>query len=296
LKKTLGKRFWQGIGAIAGIVALVIAIAQFTKDESPPPAGPSGNVSQGGTGNCNNNGNNNSCSVVAPSPVVENEDSLEIAKPLWPMMPDCDGATMVAAMPQSPDASTLRATPAVDIRTVLTSRNGAAFGTGSATLSIAAKPGTTVQIMSVKPIFYRPQPIEPKWVYNPMGGCGGTYARLIQIDLDKETSVDKGVFDDSGGDGPLPPGVRSEPFGPKFHVTHDDPALLLVEAKSCAGYHEWGISLTYATGGKSFTKIIGTEQDPFRVMGAARTEVPQYTGHQGALEAAGTVRVPTDCR
>jgi hypothetical protein len=85
-------------------------------------------------------------------------------------------------------------------------------------------------------------------------------------------------------------------FGPKFHVTHDDPAVLLVEAKACRGYHEWGLNITYATGGQTFTKILGTEQNPFRVMGATSKQVPQYTTGQTGLEQAGTTQTPDGCR
>ncbi|WP_328521141.1 hypothetical protein [Kribbella sp. NBC_00359] len=293
MKKKLGKKWWAGIAAIAAVIAIPLMIIELTKDDEGPKVGGDGN------NNCNINGSGNVCNG-APTPVAETEDSIEVSDPAWPVLPDCDGGTAVGAMPWNTDATKVRLIAGTDVRDTLTSERGAAYGHGFVTLSIGAKIGTTIQVLGIKPVIYANKKIDPKWVYDPLGGCGDSYQRILEVDLDKRTAKDAGV---QGGDGdgvqPAGPKVRTVPLGRKFQVTHDDQAVVTVSATGCSGYFEWGIQITYATGGKTYRKIVGTKSAPFRLVGKPTKAVPVYT--QGTADAKTLSRFesstePTSCR
>jgi hypothetical protein len=292
MKKTLSRQWWAGIGALAAIVVIPLAIYEVAKGDDGPKLGGDGDS------NCNINGSGNTCQG-APPPVKETEDSIEVSDPTWPMLPECDGATSVAAMPWNGAASSVKLSPATDVRETLTAQRAAAYGYGFVTLNIGAKTGTTIQILGIKPLFYTTKKIDPVWVYDPMGGCGDSYVRILDVDLDKRTSKDRGTS--GGGDVGAEPGshVKSVPFGPKFHVTHDDPAAVTVNATGCSGYHEWGIQITYAVGGKTYKKVVGTADHPFRVVGKPSRPIPLYSEGSDDQEALSQVESsdgPTGCR
>jgi hypothetical protein len=319
VERLLSKPVWQGIGAVVGAVGVVVSVAQLAKPDDPvPPAGtpvqqstqqptqqptqqsPSkpGDVSVEGDGNCVNVGDGNNCTVKAPT-ITEDRDSLGIA-PTWPMSLGCDGSTTVAAMDGDTAPEKVKRDPLKDIRVGLTKQHAAAYGRGSLSISLTAKVGTVVQIDNLRPIFYRDKrSVQPQWVYDPMGGCGGSYARVFSLDLDSHGWKDLGVVSDSEEPGKPPKGVQAAKLGPRFHVSHDDPAVLVIQSQACQGYHEWGVELTYSTGGHTYTKILGTESAPLRSAGAPTRETPVWTFMGGEdttkLHLGDSTTAPTFC-
>lgn len=129
-----------------------------------------------------------------------------------------------------------------------------------------------------------------------MGGCGDSYQRVINVDLDLDLDLDKRKYIDAGirsGGPTAPPGVRSAPFGPKLHVTHEDPAVIVVNASACSGYHEWGVQITYATGGKTYTKVIGDSTHPFRTVGKPKSPLTVCSRQGGDLNKLNRVDTST---
>ncbi|WP_344164516.1 hypothetical protein [Kribbella yunnanensis] len=310
VERLLSKPVWQGIGAVIGAVGVVISVAQLARpDEAvlPPvqeptqqPSKQTGGVSVEGNGNCVNVGDGNNCTVSAPV-ITEDQNSLGVS-PTWPMSLGCDGGTTVAAMKGDIAPGKVKRDPLKDIRAVLTKEHGAAYGRGSLSISLTAKVGTVVQIDNLKPIFYRDKAtVQPEWVYDPMGGCGGSFARVFALNLDNHAWKDLGVVSDSDTpEGGKPPkGVPAETLGPRFHVSHDDPAVIVIRSQACTGYHEWGVELTYSTGGHTYTKVLGTEDAPFRSAGTPSRTTPVWTFMGGEdntrLNLGDTTEAPKFC-
>jgi len=60
----LGNHWWQGVAAIIGLAALIVAYMQLAKDDRPP-APPANQIN----GNCNGQGENNTINcAIAPTP------------------------------------------------------------------------------------------------------------------------------------------------------------------------------------------------------------------------------------
>ncbi|QNE18695.1 hypothetical protein F1D05_13225 [Kribbella qitaiheensis] len=319
MEKLLSKQMWQGIGAVFAAIGLVISVVQLAKPEqaakqstpeptqqpTPEPTQqqtprPRGNISVGGDGssNCVNVGNGNNCTISA-APVIEDQDSLGIGT-TWPVSLGCDGGTTVAAMQHDVAPERVRRDPLKDIRVLLTKQHAAAYGRANLSVSLTAKVGTVVQIDNLKPIFYRDKKqVQPKWVYDPMGGCGGSYARIFALNLDTHGWKDLGVVNNDGESVPATKNISAAQLGPRFHVSHDQPAVIVVQSHVCAGYHECGVELTYSTGGHTYKRILGTSSAPFRSAGAPIQETPVWTFMDGEdttkLHRADTTTAPTFC-
>ena len=153
---------------------------------------------------------------------------------------------------------------------------GASFGIGHLYLEMTVVDDSTVQIIEIKPLFFNATPLLPSWAYTPQGGCGDSYSRTFGLDLDRQTLVDMGLPSDAPD--AVPSTARSEPLGPSFHVSRDEPAEIRLDVFSCnASYYEWGVRIKYVAEGRTFTKDIGSSATPFRSIGSGDKRVPAYT-------------------
>jgi hypothetical protein len=215
----------------------------------------------------------------------------------WPTVHGCDSATEVAVFPGGPSPVALKISPYADLRVVLTRDGAAAFGTGYLYLTFTVVGNSVAQIVNIRPLFYLVDSRRPGWVYNPQGGCGGTYGRVFALNLDKRTLVDEGIQGSSVFHQPRDPKPIADPLGSSFHVSQNDPAQILIEATACKAYYEWGLQITYVIGNREFVKIVGTQNDPFRSVGNLTRGVPMYSLAAGAsVKGAGTVRQPYGCQ
>jgi hypothetical protein len=216
----------------------------------------------------------------------------------WPVGRGCDAGTQIAVTNRvaSPSLST---EPDTEIRSSLVRAGAASFGLGHLNLSLSTSGGSTVQVLALEPIIYVKKEPLVDWVFSPQGGCGDTYTRKFDLDLDKATIKDAGVDSgDSGGEGSTDAALRADPLGPAFNVSEADPALLEIDAASCTGYFEWGLRIVYSYNGKELHRVIGTADAPFRSTGKPAGAVAQYSedpGASGALSRSGTADSPWNC-
>jgi hypothetical protein len=293
----LGLRWWQGVGAIVGVVGIVVAIGIYVLQSDGQQPGNTGNIQSGsgnlqnGSGNCIiQGGSGNNCQVkTTPTPAA---DPLKI-DPSWPTLHGCDGGTATAMLPggMAPDQVHLAVTG--DPRMVMVGHGGASFGVGHLYLDMTVVDGSTVQIEEIKPLFFQHLSVSPTWVFTPESGCGETYSRSFQLDLDKRTFTDQGL----PTYGPPPEGVSvpSAPLGPSFHVSRGDPAEIRIDVDSCdAVAYEWGLRIRYSANGHTLTKDIGTATTPYRSVGSGSTTVLAYT-YASATQLTATTPVKSRC-
>lgn len=197
--------------------------------------------------------------------------------PDWPVLPGCDGATSIAVFSDGPAPAAVKITPGTDVRTTL-AKEGAAFGEGTLTLTLTVTGAATAQIIGIRPVFYKQTTREPAWIYDPEGGCGDTYQRVFDLNLDRRTMTDLGT---QGNPETLPSGSAkpaTSQVGPSFHVSGDDPATISIQAHACSErYSAWGVQITYVIDGKAHVDNIGSAAAPFRVTGKPAQSVPAYT-------------------
>jgi len=176
-----------------------------------------------------------------------------------------------------PNPAAIRTSPDVDVRTALV-RQGAAFESDWLDLTFTVTGNGIAQIVNIRPVFYFKGERQLAWVYEPEGGCGGTYGRVFSLDLGNRTMKDLGVM---GSPYMLPPGSAKPPasvIGESFHVSSSDPASIIVNAYSCtADYYEWGLQVTYIIGAREYSTFAGSPGDPFRLTGRPAYVIPAYT-------------------
>jgi hypothetical protein len=115
-------------------------------------------------------------------------------------------------------------------------------------------------IQDIRP-HIEPVTTSPKWVYTPQGGCGDTYARVFNLDLDKRSLVDAGLVGSPEAATSTP---KSEPLGRSFFVTKTEAAEVRVDALSCTGNYKWSLDIVYVKPGEpAKTYTVG----PFLSMG-----------------------------
>ncbi|MFI8234884.1 hypothetical protein ACIGDI_39420 [Streptomyces sp. NPDC085900] len=195
----------------------------------------------------------------------------------WPTYAICDGATSVAMPSGGPDLSTFKLTDQ-RFRSDITSNKGAAWGAGHLYIDLSTDDGKKIQIDDIAPTTRAPKPIgPPAWVAVTGGGCGETYGRVFDYNLDTAHFADKGVVGQrSSEDSPAP----TNPLGPGFTVSADDPATVLVNATACRGNYEWSLRITYTSGNTTHHKVVG----PFRSMGKAGKNTVGYELPPGAAD------------
>lgn len=257
----------------------------------------SGNAQADGNGNCViQGGTSNSCQV-GPTTAPPLAEPLSI-KPRWPTMRGCDSGTEVAALAGGPGATSMRASQDTDVRVSMVAAGGASYGAGHLYLDFTVLDDSTIEIQDIKPIFFPAQPTKAEWIYTPQGGCGDSYSRVFNFNLDKHTFADAGVMGSSDQQA-AGASVRREPLGPAFHVSAKDPAQIRVDVTSCRGHYEWGLVVKYLVRGEERTWNVGTAAQPYRSIGILSSPVPSYTGPMTAgateLNKAGTSQAPFSC-
>ncbi|MFI5843480.1 hypothetical protein ACIA8K_27615 [Catenuloplanes sp. NPDC051500] len=287
----------QGVGAIAGVVAvgLTVVYAQRQTDE-PPPA-----FQQSGTGNVGiHDGSNNcvNCQIqqAEPSPSAP-LDPLAV-NATWPTEHGCDSATSVAVFSDGPDPQTIRLVSGEDLRIRLTQEGGAVFGRGFLRFSLTVTDDSTVEIVNLRPVIFRRTTAQPMWIWAPEGGCGDSYNRVFRLDLDEPSLQDMGVQGtEEMRDTEEPPPADGE-LGATFHVTRDDPAMVEIRAEACAGTYEWGLDIVSVVRGEQRVTRLGTPNLPYRSIGALPSPAPAYGWDLGNLDAVtrtGERDVPHSC-
>jgi len=253
-------------------VGLTILYAQHGGDAAP-------SMSQQGTGNVGiQHGSNNcvNCQFQQPSASPSPPLNPLAINATWPTLRGCDGATEVAVFSGGPDPRTLRLVRNEDVRTRLASEGSAAFGRGFLELSLTVTDGSTVEITNLKPVIFRRLAAQPEWIWNPEGGCGDSYNRVFQLDLDHPSLKDRGLQGNEAmrTDDDIPPAAA--PLGSTFHVSQQDPAAIEIWADACSGMYEWGLELTSIVRGEQRVTQIGTPAQPFRSIGTLTAPAPTY--------------------
>ncbi|MGW2965115.1 hypothetical protein ACWDGI_42650 [Streptomyces sp. NPDC001220] len=212
----------------------------------------------------------------------------------WPTYAICDGATSVA-MPSGGQPLSMFNLTDQRFRSVITSKGGAAWGAGHLYIDLSTDDARKIQIDDIAPTTRTPEAIDPPaWVAVTGGGCGETYGRVFDYNLDTAHFADKGVV---GQRSPEESPAPTNPLGPGFTVSADDPATVLVNATACHGNYQWSLRITYTSGNRTYHKVVG----PFRSMGKAGKntvgyELPPGAANPGAAQPAPkrAVLCPTD--
>ncbi|WP_236578560.1 5'-methylthioadenosine/S-adenosylhomocysteine nucleosidase [Streptomyces tendae] len=232
---------------------------------------------------------------AAPSPTVSspygNPNGPLLVTTSWPTIPECDGVTSVAmAQGGKPLASFLASDD--DFRpNVATSSGGGTWGSGHLYLTLSARAGKNLIIQDIRPSQRFPKKIDPPaWVAQTELGCGNSYGRLFNFNLDKAKFSDQGVVGERLPDEEKAP---PNPLGPGFTVSAEDPAIIQVDAQACKGNYEWGLRVHYSYDGIKYYALVG----PFRTMSVAGKNTIGYgpdpvTGGLPANDKPGPV--PTD--
>jgi hypothetical protein len=294
--RLLRSRWLQGVGAVAGVAAvgLTVLYAQGGDDGAT-------SMSQQGTANVGiQDGSNNcvNCQFQQPSASPSPPLNPLAINATWPTLRGCDGATEVAVFSGGPDPRTLRLVKNEDVRTRLSAEGGAAFGPGFLELSLTVTDGSTVEITNIKPVIFRRLADQPEWVWNPEGGCGDSYSRVFDLDLDRPSLTDRGLVGDeaTNSDDDIPPATA--PLGSTFHVSQQDPASVEILAHACSSTYEWGVEVTSVVRGEQRTTQIGTPAQPFRSIGTLTAAVPAYGYDMNAtdrIKRTGQQQRPPNC-
>lgn len=171
-------------------------------------------------------------------------------------------------------ASFLPGKPAEDFRTVVASHGGGSWGDGHLLITLSAKPGKKLILQDIRPTPPVPTPIDPPaWYAETQGGCGDTYGRVFNFDLDKAKLVDRGVVGERTDKDEAP----SNPLGPGFTVSSEDPAIVRVDVSACQGNYEWSLRLRYFDGSHEYSELVG----PFRTMSVPDQDTVGYAPKGG---------------
>ncbi|MFJ3575889.1 hypothetical protein [Streptomyces rubiginosohelvolus] len=198
-----------------------------------------------------------------------NSDGPLLLTTSWPTITSCDGATSVA-MPAGGKPLTSFLTDDQDFRISVTASGGGTWGAGHLYLTLSAKSGKTLIINDIRPATRFPRKIDPPaWVAEVQSGCGDTYGRVFEFDLDKPLLDDRGVVGQRGSEDEEAP---RNPLGPGFTVSAADPAIVRVDTQACEGNYEWSLLVNYSYDGHKYSKTVG----PFRSMSMAGQDTVGY--------------------
>ncbi|MFI8174031.1 hypothetical protein ACIF6H_12095 [Streptomyces microflavus] len=166
-------------------------------------------------------------------------------------------------------ASFLAENPGEDYRDAVTSQGGGTWGVGHLFMTLSSKPGRTLILQDIRPATPVPKTIDPPaWYAETQAGCGDTYGRVFDFNLDKPNLIDRGVIGERGGEEEAP----SNPLGPGFTVSSEDPAIVRVDVSACEGNYEWSLRVRYSEGGQKYSEVVG----PFRTMSVPGKETVGY--------------------
>ena len=190
-----------------------------------------------------------------------------VATSNWPpaYAPDCDDSTYIAGLPGVSSPESLPISPTEDVRvTAMRDLGAVIWYHGRLALTLAGSDETPLLIMRIAPQVYARQRVTPAWGMEVTYECGGpSSARVLQTILDQGRIEDLGV---SQG-GPVNPRVHPEPFGRTFTVSSSDAADILIDVFACEGLYDFGMKISYETGGKNFTATVGSPEHPLKIIG-----------------------------
>ena len=66
---------------------------------------------------------------------------------------------------------------------------------------------------------------------------------------------------------PAIPELRQSRFGSSFTVSNSDAADVVIEVNACEGLFEFGAKITYVEAGETLTAMVGSAENPFRIVG-----------------------------
>jgi hypothetical protein len=206
----------------------------------------------------------------------------------WPLSRGCDGGTAVAMVNGGPAIKTFPMNSGNEREKMIDAGAGA-WEDGFLYLDLTAPPQKTMRILNLRPLIDKTPLPPPSWIYSPGGGCGGPTNRVFELNLDTPSLKDKGI--QVPEDGEPVPGMRSDPIGPTFTVTKDEPATLRFDVSACKANYQWSIEITYSVEGDpdKHTFVSG----PYRTMAFAdKTKMYTYGEHNTYAEA-GSVDGPS---
>ncbi|HEX6682252.1 MAG TPA: hypothetical protein VF062_05630 [Candidatus Limnocylindrales bacterium] len=151
------------------------------------------------------------------------------------------------------------------------------LGNSTLTLDLSGRGEDVVQVTDLRPVIFKRLEVKPEWAMARPSGCGDTYERLFSVDLDRETIQDRGLV--GFPDGPDKP--RGDRLGPTFHVSDKDPAHLIIIARTCRGYVEWGLDIEYLDDGERKVHRVASPDSPLRNVGGQA--IPAYRWDGGRL-------------
>jgi hypothetical protein len=166
---------------------------------------------------------------------------------------------------------------------------GGVWSGGFLYLDLTAQPHKSLRILNLRPLIDKVRLPPPTSVYSPGGGCGGPTDRHFALNLDTPSLTDEGI--EVPDDGAPVPGMRSEPIGPEFTVSTDQPATLRFDVTGCKANYQWRLEITYSVDGdpKKHTYVSG----PYRTMGFADNTKMYTLGANDSYATAGVLDGPS---
>ncbi|WET81090.1 hypothetical protein P3102_07650 [Amycolatopsis sp. QT-25] len=206
----------------------------------------------------------------------------------WPLSRGCDGGTAVAMINGGPAIKTFPMNSGNEREKMIDAGAGV-WEKGFLYLDLTAPPQKTMRILNLRPLIDKTSLPPPSWIYSPGGGCGGPVSRVFELGLDTPSLKDTGVQESE--DGKPVPDTRSDPIGPTFSVTKDEPATLRFDVSACKANYQWSIEITYSIDGDlgRHTFVSG----PYRTMAFAdKTKMYTY-GENNTYAEAGSADGPS---
>lgn len=224
-----------------------------------------------------------SSTAAAPSAAANGcTDALCLTTMSWPRFRGCDGATSVAMSPGGPDFNAFASASDTGKDLADASAGGASWKEGHLQLLLGGVDERPTVIQDIRKSKIERLPAGPKWVYTPQGGCGDTYERVFNLNLDKGTVVDAGRVGSPEAATSTP---KAEPLGRSFYVTKSEPAEVRVDALSCHGNYKWSLDVLYGRPGETpkvytvgpFLSMGQSEKTSFYTDSAGPGTPPQLT-------------------
>ena len=272
-RHTKAKAFLAVFATIVAAGSGVLAVPQLIQGKTDAPQTTTPPISASASPSTSSSSQPSSATVptpnlTAPSSTSQRSD-LIVEQVGWPMFPDCDGATQVAALPGQPAPGNYNGdSGGKDVRAGIIKAGGAAWETGYVTLALSAPKGETVHVVGIDTVVYKHSEVAAAWVWAPYGGgCGESDARRYGINFD---AAHPSVFSI-----PHAGEKHAHKFGQSFVVKANDPVSLEIWAEDCTSYTEWGLRINYTVGGEEGVRTVevNNPEHPYRSVGG---QAPAY--------------------
>jgi hypothetical protein len=136
----------------------------------------------------------------------------------------------------------------------------------------------TATVQSVRMVLFDHKPAEVSWVLGTPYGCGGAlFRRGYSVDLDGEPLLLKPDGDWDGANASR-----------GFSVSQDDPTELAFSVSGCDGLYEFGIRLEYTVRGSDHVLMVGSEDEPFRLLGGDPKQILEQDPDSGEIREQST--------